>query len=237
VTQLTVRLRDCANRTSRVQLAYCPAGSNCQAIVTKTIDGTGSFVHTFNFAWGNAPTEYGYIYARSADVGEAPEETVAWYQLAGGVGPATITGHAPLLERSVDLASNGTTQVMAQADSYLLYSGVFPYRATTASLPLEVGGIIDVPLDLQPVISNGNGSVGWNTDRYDPKLTVRWSYNQDLLNRLKVAEERLVLLRLEQGVWRIVTPRQRSFPLNWLAIDAQAFSGSGATFALGYLKN
>ncbi len=240
VTQLTVRLRDCANRTSLAQLAYCPSGGNCQALVTKPIDATGSFVHTFTFPWGSPPAEYGYIYARSADSGEEQEETIAWYQLAGGVGPATITGHAPLLEGTAELSpSSSSAQVMSgKTDSYLLYSGVLPYRTGSTALPSDVGGIVNIPLDIQPVVSNGAGSTEWSASRYDPALSVRLSYNQDLLDRLRIGEERLVLLRLDQqGGWRKLTSRQRSLALDWLAVDPQSFNGSGLSFALGYLRN
>jgi hypothetical protein len=239
VTQLTVRLRDCASRTSMVQFAYCPAGGNCQALVTKPIDVSGSFVHTFNFPWGSPPVEYGYIYARSADSGEEQEETIAWYQLAGGVGPATITGHAPLLEGTAELAAPSSVQAMStKTDSRLLYSGALPYRTGSTALPLDVAGIVNIPLDIQPVASNGTSSSEWNTERYDPALSVRLSYNQDLLDRLRIGEERLVLLRLDQqGGWRKLTSRQRNTALDWLAVDPQSFSGSGVAFALGYLKH
>ncbi|HEX6288859.1 MAG TPA: hypothetical protein VFZ66_06685 [Herpetosiphonaceae bacterium] len=237
VTQLTVRLRDCAGLTNRVQLTYCPSGGNCLPLVTKTIDASGNFVHAFTFPWGSPPAEYGYIYARSADIGERQEETIGWYQLAGGVGPATITGHAPLLERSVDLTSSKTPQIGSPSDSHMLYSVSCPYRTSVASLPPDVGGMIDTPLNVQPVIARENTSTPWNTAQSHPALSVRWSYNQDLLNRLRITEDRLVLMRLDQGAWQVVTPRQRSLPLDWLAIEGQSFGGSGATFALGYLKD
>jgi hypothetical protein len=244
VTQLTVRLRDCAGRTSRVQITYCPSGGNCQLPVSKTIDASGNFVHTFSFPGGAGLTEYGYIHARSVDAGEEPEETIAWYQLAGGVGPATITGHAPLLERSVDPSASTTASTTTSAmvgttsrsDSYLLYSGAFPLRPLPTGLPSEVAGIIDVPIDVQPVVSSGSSSVEWNAARYDPALALRLSYNQDLLNRLRIQEERLVVLRLDQGAWKIVQPRQRSLPLDWLGVSPQQFNGSGVSFALGYLR-
>lgn len=240
VTQLTVRLRDCAGVTNSVRLSYCPSGGNCLAPVTPVLSG-GTFVHTFNFPGGVGLTEYGYIYARTADTGEQPEETIAWYQLAGGVGPATITGHAPLLERTVDPSAATTTTTMAttmttKSDSYLLYSSAIPSHASTASLPTTVAGIIDMPIDVQPVVSNGTSSIGWSAARYDPALAIRLSYNQDLLNRLRISEERLVMLRLEQGIWKVVAPRQRSTSLDWIAASPQSFNGTGATFALGYLK-
>jgi hypothetical protein len=237
VTHLTVKLRDCASQTSRIELTYCPSGGSCLPLVAKTIDSNGNFIHTFTFSTTQPPAEYGYIYARSADIGEVKEETVAWYQLAGGVGPATITGHAPMLERTVDTASSSNILTTSKSDSYLLYSGVFPHRAVTTRLPLDVQGIVDTPLDIQPVVSNGQTSIEWNTERYDPKLTIRLSYNQDLLNRLRISEGRLVLLRLDAKGWQAIRPLQRSFELDWLAIEAQAFTGSGATFALGYLKD
>jgi hypothetical protein len=238
VTQLTVRLRDCAYRTNQVQLAYCPAGGNCQALVTKTIDANSNFVHTFSFPWGSPPADYGYIYARSADSGEEPEETIAWYQLAGGVGPATITGHAPLLERTVDLAAPNGSQPMSKTDSIVLYSGAPAYCAASTSMPPDVAGIINIPLDVQPVVSQGTSSIPWSMGRSDPALTVRLSYNQDLLNRLRISEKQLVLLRLDpQGGWHKLLPRQRSVSLDWLAFDVQQFNGAGLTFALAYLKS
>ncbi|MBV9789944.1 MAG: hypothetical protein JOZ51_17280 [Chloroflexi bacterium] len=240
VTQLTVRLRDCAGMTGSVRLAYCPSGGNCQPLVTPVLSG-GSFVHTFNFPGGAGLTEYGYIYARSADTGEAAEETIAWYQLAGGVGPATITGHAPLMERTVDPSADLTAMAIAGAsaksDSYLLYSSAIPTNLSpTAALPTNVAGLIDTPIDVQPVAAYGNSSLTWSGTRYDPALALRLSYNQDLLNRLRISEERLVVLRLEQGVWKPIQTRQRGAALDWIAIGPQAFNGNGATLALGYFK-
>ncbi|HEY0734795.1 MAG TPA: hypothetical protein VGD69_07790 [Herpetosiphonaceae bacterium] len=240
VTQLVVKLRDCAGVTGSVRLAYCPSGGICQPLVTPTLSG-GSFVHTFNFPGGVGLTEYGYIYARTADSGEEPEETIAWYQLAGGVGPATITGHAPLLERTVDPSADVTSMAMAgtnnKTDSYLLYSSAIPaHLSSTGPLPTNVAGIIDTPIDVQPVVSSGTGSLTWSATRYDPALAIRLSYNQDLVSRLRISEDRLVLLRLEQGVWKVIQTRQRSIPLDWIATGLQTFNGTGATFALGYLK-
>ncbi|HEY0603255.1 MAG TPA: hypothetical protein VGD58_10110, partial [Herpetosiphonaceae bacterium] len=201
----------------------------------------GSFVHTFNFPGGVGLTEYGYIYARTADSGEEPEETIAWYQLAGGVGPATITGHAPLLERTVDPSADVTSMAMAgtnnKTDSYLLYSSAIPaHLSSTGALPTNVAGIIDTPIDVQPIVFSGTGSLTWSATRYDPALAIRLSYNQDLVSRLRISEDRLVVLRLEQGVWKVIQTRQRSIPLDWIATGLQAFNGTGATFALGYLK-
>jgi hypothetical protein len=246
VTGLQVRLHDHARATDRVQMAYCPAGSDCDAPVDVSLGADGIFDHTFSFPVdGNSepPAAHGYIYVRAPETGE---ETVAWYQRAGGIGPATIDGHAPLLDGSVNVdqaeaavRSDVQPQQAGAPDTHVLYSPAGHGASTGTALPSGVLGIIGTPWYVQPVIANREGT-GWGPN--DPPLRVRLSYNQDLLDRLGIDEEQLVVLRLNrEGRWEPVAsqaqidiPVQRSHDLDWIVVTAQQFNGEGEVYALAY---
>jgi hypothetical protein len=65
---------------------------------------------------------------------------------------------------------------------------------------------------------------------------VRLSYSQDLLDRLGINEDQLVVLRLDKGqrIWQLVPIAGRSRALDWIAAAARPFDGQGAVYALGY---
>src|SRR6185436_20677006 len=101
VTGLAVRLQDCANRTKRAMVVYCPAGADCSAPQIMSNSG-GVFSYTFTFPFDgdyNTPVARGYIYVRNMDT---KEETVTWYDFAGGVHPAGFDGHAALAEGAAE---------------------------------------------------------------------------------------------------------------------------------------
>jgi len=229
-----VRLLDCAGRTKQVQVAYCPAGGDCDppVLMTPLVGSPGVFEHTFFWRDGVAepPALHGYIYARSLDT---HEETATWYQLAGGVGPATGNVHAPLADAGVD-ASVAPGQKLPTNDTRLLFSPAQGCTSGGTILPAGVRGIVGTPFDVQPVVANGNGGHAWNSD--DPQLQVRLSYSQDLLDRMGINEDQLVVLRLEKGqrLWQLVPAVGRSRALDWIAASARSFNGQGAIYALGY---
>jgi hypothetical protein len=234
VIGLRVRLQDCASRTKEVQVAYCPSGGDCDALVpmAPVAGSPGVFEHTF--FWRDGPAEppalHGYIYARTLDT---HEETAAWYQLAGGVGPAIGNVHAPLADATVD-ASVAPGQQLPSHDTRLLFSPAQGCLSAGSLLPAGVRGIFGTPLDVQPVVADGNGGRAWSGD--DPQLQVRLSYSQDLLDRLGINEDQLVVLRLEKGgrVWQLVPAAGRSRALDWIAAAARPFNGQGAIYTLGY---
>jgi hypothetical protein len=230
-----VRLQDCASRTKEVQVAYCPAGGNCDPPVPMPPVGGSSnvFEHTFSWRDGVAepPALHGYIYARTLDT---HEETAVWYQIGGGVGPAYGDGHAPLVDAAVD-ASIAPGQPQPAHDTRLLFSPSpgCPNGGLQA-LP-GIQGIIGTPFNVQPVVANGNGGHAWNVD--DPQLQVRLGYSQDLLDRLGINESQLVVLRLEKGSrWQLVPTVARSRTLDWIAAAARPFEGQGVIYALGYRR-
>lgn len=231
---LRVDLKDCASTTKSVKLSYCPAGSDCSEPVL--VSGDNSFTHTFWFPLDGKdepPALHGYIYARSLDTSE---ELISWYQIGGGVGPAHTDTHAPLVDGlvQVDLAPS---QAGAGADSRLLFSPAQVCSAP-ASLPPDVLGIAGTPFNIQPVIANFNGGQGWGSNPADPPLRVRLGYSEDLLDRLGIGEEQLVILGFDdgQGVWQILPEAGRSTVLDWIAADPQRFNGEGAIYALGYAR-
>lgn len=231
VTGLRVTVCDCTARTKQVQISYCPAGGACTAPAYMSF-ANGLFTYTFAFPADQVqepPARFGYIYVRVPTTGE---EHVAWYQLAGGVGPAIIDGHAPTVDGQVDVSPAPGASLPPDQDTRLLISSAQWCTLTGRSLPIGVLGIIGSPLMLQPVLTRSQIG-GWGPD--DPPLRVRLSYDQDLLNQLGIDERNLVLLRLEgTSRWVQVPTAGRSLPLDWIAGAARAFRGSGETYAIGY---
>lgn len=228
VTGLRVQLTDCSDKLpSKVEFVYCPAGSDCRAPVDAAQLSERSFGHTFYFEPDAPPATHGYIYAREPLRGA---ETMTWYQLAGGVGPTHIGAHAPQMDGliSLDLPQNDPRAV---GENRVLYSPA-PVCTVPQTLPANVLGIIGQSFNAQTIIANPNGGKPWGAA--DPWLRVRLSYDQDLLDRLGIAEERLVVLRLTGQGWQALPTVGRSFALDWIATQPQALSGQGDTFALGY---
>jgi hypothetical protein len=237
VTGLIVRLEDCANRTKHVEVVYCPAGGDCgMPILMPGPDTSGAFSYTFSFPFDGVydpPAPRGYIYVRNI---ETLEESVTWYQLAGGVGPAALDGHAPLAEGAVETDPEpGKPQ--PGADTRLLYSPAQRCAAGGFGLPPGILGIAGTPFDVQPVVADANGGRPWNSARGDPPLRVRLNYSQDLLDRLGIGEHQLVVLHLQAGqcVWQVVPTIGQSDTLDWIAAAAQPFAGQGEVYALGYV--
>lgn len=241
VTGLTVKLKDCSGKPQRPQVVYCPAGGNCTTPVLMNIAGTGAFEYTFFFEPPDGQTEppalHGYIYVRNP---LDRTEAVTWYQLGGGVGPATGDGHAPLAEGWADASAEPGMQAPATMDdSRLLYTPALTCSTGKINLPAGVLGFASEPIELQPVLATGNGGLPWGDARGvdAPPLRVRLSYSQDLLRRLGIGEHQLVALRLidpVKGVWAEVPISAHSRTLDWVAIDDQTFEGEGAVYALGY---
>ncbi len=232
VDGLIVKVGHCGVAPKQILLAYCPAGGDCGAPITP-LGATGIFTHTFFFPFDGQyepPAAHGYIYVRNQDTFE---ETIAWYQLAGGVGPATSNVHAPLAE---GLAETEPDALAPAADNLLLYSSALRCAASGFTLPNDVLGIVGTPIDVQPVVADGNGGRGWGSSLLDPGLRVRLSYSQDLLDRLQIDERQLVVLRLlaGQASWQVVPDAGRSTDLDWIAAEAQPFGGQGEVYALGY---
>jgi hypothetical protein len=236
VIGLRVRLQDCARRTKEVQVAYCPAGGNCNTPVPMPpVAGlTNVFEQTFLFpgdGQAEPPALHGYIYARTLDT---HEETATWYQLAGGVGPALGDAHAPLADGMVD-AGVAPGQKPPATSTRLLFSPAPGCSSGGIQSLVGIQGIIGTPIDVQPVIANANGGRAWSGD--DAQLQVRLGYSQDLLDRLGINENQLVVLRLEKGSrWQLVPTIGRSRALDWIAAAARPFEGQGVVYALGYRR-
>jgi hypothetical protein len=66
-------------------------------------------------------------------------------------------------------------------------------------------------------------------------LRVRLGYSQDLLDRLGIAEDQLVIVRLNaNNVWEIVPTSGQSALLDWITGAPQNFGGDGEFYALAY---
>ncbi|MFL5806385.1 MAG: hypothetical protein ACJ8CR_32240 [Roseiflexaceae bacterium] len=245
VTGLIVRLKDCASPSLRPQVVYCPAGGDCSAPAQMNgPDSNGIYEYTFFFGVPGGPAAppalFGYIYVRNLDPANRAE-TAIWYQIGGGVGPAIGDGHAPLADSEVDASpAPGASAPRGLDDSRLLYTPAMSCDTAGLIFPAGVLGIAGTPVELQPVVANGNGGQPWNSDPLFglPPLRVRLGYSQDLLDRLGIGENQLVVLRLRldksQRGWEQVPTSAQSRALNWIAAQAQTFAGQGAVYALGY---
>ncbi len=225
INALTVELRDCNARSKTIELSYCPAGGLCDAPVEVRADDSGLFRRTFS----GIPAVHGYFYARSLD---NDEETVVWYQIGGGVGPAHGGAHAPLADGLLNTELPPSSPA-PEADARVLHSPTVACTAPEATLPPGVAGIIGTPLNLQPVIAGPNTSIGWGGQQAD--LRVRLSYNQDLLDRLNIDESDLLVLRRNaNNAWQAVPIIDQSTALDWIAAAPQSFSGTGEDYVLAY---
>jgi hypothetical protein len=231
VSGLEARLEECGEKPpTAVEFVYCPAGGECGApALVQTPAGDGSFSHTFFFDEQAPAAPHGYIYAREPFRGA---EAVTWYQLGGGVGPAHTGGHAPIAEGLLSLEMAGPDQRAPTSDNRALFA---PALACGASGPLPPGvtGLLGPALAIRPVIADPNNGASWGQGR--PPLRVRLSYDQDLLDRLGIAEARLLALRRNgQGLWEIAPAVGRSAALDWIAAAPQSFSNQGEVYVLGY---
>jgi hypothetical protein len=168
-------------------------------------------------------------------------ETATWYQIGGGVGPAYGDGHAPLVDGAVDASpAAGASAPGGLDDSRLLYTAAVSCETADFTLPTGVRGIIDTPVELQPVVADPNGGQPWGSNPFFvlPSLRVRLGYSQDLLDRLGIGEGQLVVLRLDKGkrTWEQVPTSAQSTALDWIAAQARPFNGAGAIYALGYTQ-
>ncbi|NJN14923.1 MAG: hypothetical protein HC822_00715 [Oscillochloris sp.] len=240
VAALRVELQDCNRMTKNVEFTYCPAGGRCSGPALVTADGDNILRYTFYFPLTNgaapAASVRGYIHARETSRGE---EAVVWYQIGGGVGPAHGDAHAPLVDGLLNTDLAPATPGPAR-DSRLLHSPT----AVCTQLPVTSGvTILGSPFNVEPVVATEQQSRSWGSDPADPPLSIRMGYTPDLLARLGVNEEDLVLLRLNADnpqfppFWELVSPLQlagHDRELDWLALNAIPFRGAGAIVALGY---
>jgi hypothetical protein len=218
---------DCAGRTKRLEVAYCPAGGQCQASVPVSVSGK----HTLVNIWLGDEEEaaaHGYFYLRSLDTNE---ETVTWYQLGGGVGPATAEIHAPLLDSQVS-TEVADEKYPLDNDSNVLYGPTDLCSAGQAAPPPLP--LLGPPVRVEPVVADVDGGKPWSSK--ESPLVVRLSYSQDLLDRLKVDERTLIVLYFDQHNqrWTPVQASGQSLELDWIAAPPQEFDGGGGIYALAY---
>lgn len=234
VTGITVRVNDCLLASQpRMEFYLCPAAGQCGSpVLPPIINGARQWTFTFPFdGMLDPPASYGYVYIRVIGSGN---ETMAWYQLAGAVGPASIEGHAPLLDgvMNVDLPPNQPPP--NNAASMVMFH---PAQTCGGVLPAGILGIVGTPLKVNVAVANR--AAPWGSVVGDPKLRVRLAYNQELVTRMELDEKRFVILRYvpntNDGVmWRVETTAGRSTTLDWLATLPRTFSPQGEIFAIGY---
>ncbi|CAA9249516.1 MAG: hypothetical protein AVDCRST_MAG93-1687, partial [uncultured Chloroflexia bacterium] len=225
VTGITVRVSDCfATTQPPMQFFFCPAGGTCGAPVAPPVVN-GARQYTFQFAFDgilDPPASYGYVYVRVPRTGE---ETMSWYQLAGAVVPASIEGHAPLLDGLLNVDMPPDSKPPDGRDSTVLFS---PAQTCLGTLPAGIRGVLGIPLQVHVALANR--AAPWGAVASDPRLRVRLSYNQELVKRMGIDENDLVVLKFipgsrnEPGVFRPIQLVGRSTALDWLAISGRVFS-------------
>lgn len=233
---LRVTLQDCAQRTRVIQLSYCPAGGTCSKPVSVTADANGVFSYTFGFpvdSQDDPPAVRGTIYARNPDTNE---ETMSWYQMAGGVGPANIPGHPPLVDGAVSVDVAGDALLTNNRDTRVLYQPAQRCGLGRLPLPRPVLNVVGTPFDIQVVVADAEGGTPWGTNPTDPPLSVRLSYDQDVLDRLGIDETQLIVLRYDprEQRWLTLPLAGHSLELDWVALPAQQLSGQPVLLALAY---
>lgn len=237
VRALQITVEDCARVATEVQVAYCPLGGNCSPPEISEPLGGSRFRHTFRFDSGPPPTQYGYIYTREIGA-TGGAERVVWYQIGGGVGPATGDFHAPLVDGLLNTdAERVPDRPASERETRLLFSPT-PVCTISPDLPGGLRGIIGSAYSVQPVVAGLNQSRAWGTppgpgNAPDPALRTRLFYNQELLDLLGVQEHELALVqRTPNGGWLEVPIAAQSRDLDWVIGAPQPFSGEGAYFAL-----
>jgi hypothetical protein len=237
VAALRIEVEDCARVATQVQVAYCPLGGNCNPPVISESLGGSRFHHTFRFDSGPPPTQYGYIYTREIGA-TGGAERVVWYQIGGGVGPATGDFHAPLVDGLLNTdAERIPDRPATERETRLLFSPT-PVCTVAPTLPEGIHGIIGSAYSIQPVIAGPNQSRPWGAppaqgNAPDPGLRLRLFYNEDLLDLLGVQEQELTLVqRTPNGAWEELAIAAQSRDLDWVISAPQQFAGDGAYIAL-----
>lgn len=238
VVALNVRLEDCGAQSEEVAFAYCPAGGVCSESMGATRESDRTFTYTFFFSDNNPVALRGYIYARN---GVSDAEAIVTYQLGGGVGTAYIGAHAPFSGGEItteivpgDIPPEETAEIK---DTRVAHTTTPACSVPpTDESPIRLLG---TPFNIQPEINteDQDNSRPWNVS--DPPILVRLSYKQDLLNRLGIAEEQLVVVRLNSdNIWEVVPTVGQSVELDWIAAEAQNFDSDGDSdgdfYALAY---
>ncbi|MBA3468384.1 MAG: hypothetical protein H0T53_01945 [Herpetosiphonaceae bacterium] len=218
---------DCDGHTKRVEVVYCPAGGQCHAAVPATVTGKSALINIWLGPQEEA-ADHGYFYLRNRDTNE---ETVTWYQLAGGVGPATAEIHAPLLDSEISTAVADESYPL-DSDTNVLYAPAdlcSTSLGTAPELPL-----LGTPMRVEPVVAGPDGGTPWS--RKESPLVVRLSYSQDLLDRLGVDEHDLIVLFFDRQLqkWTPVQASGQSLELDWIAAAPQNFDSAGGIYALAY---
>lgn len=209
--------------------AEAPAGGLCTVDLgcsTAALQQTGSVTWTLQLELdGAALPNYGLVWVGDGANGELWR----WYQLAGGVGPGHMDGHAPLLDGPA--LANSPSPVPGQQNK-LLISPAADYAAVLAPLPAGIGGLVGPPLDLD-ILLPGMVALRPGDHQLPSPVQLTLFYPQEVVDQLGLAEEQLNLLHFNRqlGQWQTVGVSGRSSYLNWVA--SQPIQQDGL-FAVGW---
>jgi hypothetical protein len=239
--------------TQAVEVWYCPFGQSCQRLnSTRKPDEKGIVRFEFEV---DSPSVYGYIHLRGFNqleggepVGEPTGETTLWYQLAGGVGPASIEGHPPLAEGLVNVEvalQNIPQDTNIREDvrgASVLYSEArfcFPERLRVNNSTQLIG----IPLYIQVALANRRT---WGELTPPIPLVIRINYDYEMAERwfsrtgfpIPFAPERLRLVRyvynVGEGSLEVVTVFSPDPIHNALVMSITDFAPGGEFVMLGY---
>ncbi|MDP9316162.1 MAG: hypothetical protein M3R24_35790 [Chloroflexota bacterium] len=244
VTNLQIEVRVApTDPTVAVEVVYCPAApqpGDCKQLGVVPLN-TGVVRLMLNAP----PAVHGYIYVRGLNsAGETTGETVTWYQLGGGVGPASIDGHPPLAEGllNVEAVLQNIEDEPPPRGAYILYSEArfcFPEQLTDDSDRLVVG----CPLYVQVALPGGEP---WGAVQRTASIAIRVNYDFESIKQWArsagrdINENDIVLLRYDaMGNVKLV-PQQvitsQDSNLHWVLVEIPDFSIDGEFVMLGYQR-
>lgn len=209
------------------QLCTPAVVSGCPAAWRKPMQGSGTtWAVTFAPLPGSDELPlYSVLRVQAAGVGEL----IRWIQVAGGVGPAHIDGHAPLRDGPVMV--DAATVPPGERNRVI----VMPAADYTALITHTngIGGIVGVPFDIDVLLpvspAQVIGAGGPTTARHPSRqpadrrlpgpVTLTLFYSQETVDRVGVDESQLVVLHFSRGTgaWSVVPGAGRSEVLDWLA--------------------
>lgn len=209
--------------------ANAPAGGLCTVDAgcsTAPLQQTGAVTWTLTIESANGELpRYGLVWVRDGANGELWR----WYQIAGGVGPGHMDGHAPLLDGP--LLANSPAPIPGRQNKLLLSSAA-DYSAVLAPLPAGIGGLVGIPLDVD-ILLPGMIPLRPGDHQLSSPVQLTLFYPQEVIDQLGLAENQLTLLHFNRplGQWQTVGVSGRSNYLNW--ITSQPIQQDGL-FAVGW---
>jgi hypothetical protein len=227
---LSVRDEDGRLTTPMLQLCSLDTAVGCHPHWQKPLTATGGGWWQATYTRLPGSTELPrYLILRLWDAHDnaIADELVQWIQAAGGVGPTHKDGMAPLLD---DVIMVNLTSPFANAGDCNLvsYTPATHAAALKAPLPLGIGGLIGIPLDVNITLNAQTcpTAVPGQPIPLPTNLLLNMAYSQDEVTRLGITEAteptRLRILHYVPNTgWAIWQQVDTNTDLNWIATTTQ----------------